>query len=142
MAVPALPSLDAGVTGKYGQPVWLEYSFIPSPPDEPYWVGIDIIFPADSCLRSCATTGRAFHIGQPVGRCLEQILLFHAGRSPEGTVKHCFLPGKMFSESSQIGIFRARRRIENSAVVQMHSPYNHQCHCDRLSCPCRIFEVR
>ncbi len=70
--------MNAGVTGKHGQPLRLEYSFMPLPPDEPCGVSFDFFPFTFKCLWSLAAFGRAFHIGETVSRCLEQILLFRA----------------------------------------------------------------
>jgi len=63
MPIPTLPSLNAGISGKQGQPIRLEHAFILPPPDDPCWIGFDIIFPTDSSLRSFPAIGKAFHIG-------------------------------------------------------------------------------
>jgi hypothetical protein len=56
-------SSGAGVNGKLGQPVRLEYSHMPLPPDDPCWIGFDIIDRTDHCYRCTPAVWRALYIG-------------------------------------------------------------------------------
>ena len=94
-------------------------------------VAADVVGEAGDSAQTIAPLWCALHVGQPINRGPEQILLILTACTPVRAVELRSTLAQMSSERVEVGIFGASRRIEHTAEVQMQREHAGECDPDR-----------